>query len=321
MARDAGIVDPYTEADQATVGDRTALTRIIMVLLRHLGLAWVRDGASVVVTDSGLELAIADQPESVVARQVAKIQFPNPTLDSEYRELFRGFFPHLFLLQLLQQTGYRVTDEEYALFVNLAQSHDDLGSVVQYITAWRELTEGQQEELRGEIRRIPRWRTIGNNRAYSVSLYAFPTYIRHEEGVISAVQPVEIDAVVAGLGELQPVTYKDEEDWFAYMGDPAQKPDWYTYLARQVERAETQDDALGIVAEHGERLTQPQREEVARLQREKVIEDFYSINLGMLEPGLELVDKGRQYTTPIGIMDLLLPRRWREVCSGRDQGR
>ena len=306
MAIGEGIVAPYVDAGAASVGDRTALTRIIVVLLKHLGLAWVKDGDSVVVTDAGLELVLTDPPSAVIGRQVAKIQFPNPTLDeTDYGPLFNDLLPHLFLLQVLQQTGYRVTDDEYAIFVNLAQSHGDLTEVVQYIAAWRELSDAQRAALRRQLQETRRWTTVANDRAYSIGLYAYPAYLGHVDGVINALNPEDVDTVFADLGEPKAVAFKDAEDWFAYLGDPSQRPDWFTYLSREVERAPTPAAAVDIVEQHAGQLTDEQKEAVARLQREKEVEDFYSERLDLLEPGLTLVADGRQYTTPIGIMDLL----------------
>ena len=59
------------------------------------------------------------------------------------------------------------------------------------------------------------------------------------------------------------------------------------------------------MAEGKNLLTKEEAEVVERKQIEKDIETFYVTNLGQLEKGLKLVDSGRQYSTPIGRIDLL----------------
>ena len=304
-----GLVNPYIEEGMANPNDRAALARIIIVVLKHLGLAWVRDGASVVITDAGLDLATTEDVDTVITTQIAKIQYPNPTLHHTYRDLFHGLFPHVFLLQVLAQTDYRLSDDEFAIFVNLAQSQADLTSVVQYIEAWRELNDAQRDALKRELRQLPRWETLRNGRAYAIAEFAYPPYLAHEDGAVRVVDRETVDAVVAEAGTLKPITAKDEVDWFAYLGDPAQRPDWFTYLSRKITQAASGAAAVEVVEEHAvaaaAALTTEQKAGIAKTLREKEVEDFYTERLHLLEDGLTLVANGRQYTTPIGIMDLL----------------
>ena len=304
-----GLVSPYIAEGTADPNDRAALARIIVVVLKHLGLAWVSEGASVVITDAGLDLATTDNVDAVITTQIAKIQYPNPTLDHSYRDLFSGLFPHVFLLEVVARSDYRLTDDEFAIFVNVAQSQGDLAPVVQYIQAWRGLSHTQQDALKHELRQLPRWETIRNGRAYAIAEFAFPPYLAHDEGEIRVLDRDTVDAVVAQAGTLKPITAKNEVDWFAYLGDPEQHPDWFTYLTRKITQAETGAAAAEVVEESaaaGEgALTMEQKAGIAKTLREKEVEDFYTERLHLLEEGLTLVPSGRQYTTPIGIMDLL----------------
>ena len=58
-----------------------------------------------------------DEPlREVVERQVSKLQFPNPLQSGEYRKGFGGLVPHIFLLQVLQESDRYLTFEEQELF-------------------------------------------------------------------------------------------------------------------------------------------------------------------------------------------------------------
>jgi hypothetical protein len=114
-----GLVAPYEE--RAEMQDRTALPRILKKLLDVLGLLWVQDGSEVVITDAGLELLTTQDQRQVIEQQIAKIQYPNPSIAGRYRDDFVGILPYLFLLQILCQLEYRLSVDEYNLFVNLAK--------------------------------------------------------------------------------------------------------------------------------------------------------------------------------------------------------
>ena len=127
-----GVIEPL--AMGGTQQDRTARARIIKVLLERLGFLWVHKDQELVVTDAGLELLLArdnaDAQRMLIETQVVKVQYPNPLLSQQWANDFDGIIPHLFLLQVLQQVDYRLTFEEYELFVNLATSQADVDRIV-----------------------------------------------------------------------------------------------------------------------------------------------------------------------------------------------
>ena len=61
-------------------------------------------------------------PRALIEAQVAKLQFPNPQNLRKAQSAFDGVLPHLFILQVLRQVDYRLSRDEYELFVNLAQA-------------------------------------------------------------------------------------------------------------------------------------------------------------------------------------------------------
>ena len=312
-----GLLEPYRK--RAARRDRTALPRIIKKLLEMLGLLWTRPDQAIVITDAGLDVIIAEDPREVIEQQIAKIQYPNPTIKGSYASDFTGLLPHLFLLQLLQHSGYYLTIQEYELFLNLARDQADLERIGRYVAYWRDLSAEEQMlvvELAGEIpmrgdESRTRYGRINRNSSYQRGLYAYPHYLDRDTrgGRIVCRSPEQISELVnETLEGLKITEFETMEDWFAYFGDPRQRPSWYTYLSLAIERAATGEDAAQLLREHWDELEQLPPDEVRQIEHrqiEKRIEAFYADSLAMLEEGLRLVDGGRQYSTPIGRIDLL----------------
>lgn len=312
-----GLLEPRVE--QAARQDRTALPRILKKLLEMLGLLWTRPDQAIVITDAGLDVIIAEDPREVIEQQIAKIQYPNPTIKGSYASDFTGLLPHLFLLQLLQDSGYYLTVQEYELFVNLARDQADLERIGRYVAYWRDLSAEEQMlvvQLAGEIPMRgdgsrKRYGRINRNSSYQRGLYAYPHYLDRDTrgGRIICRSPEQINELVnETLEGLKITEFETMEDWFAYFGDPRQRPSWYTYLSLAIERAATGEDAAQLLREHRDELEQLPPDEVTQIEHrqiEKRIEAFYADSLAMLEEGLRLVDGGRQYSTPIGRIDLL----------------
>ena len=312
----AGIMDPT--AQRAILADRTALIRISKKLLETLGFLWVQNNRELIITDAGLELIVADDPRPVIEGQVAKYQYPNPTVVGAYATDFKGIVPHLFLLQVLQQTDYRLSVDEYELFVNLAQGQDDVHEIVRLVRTWRDLNEEEKQQLLEITAAVPmagaqgytRYKRIHLDSSYQRAFFAYPSYLKvTKEGshtIIGSDVPQQIDAVLQNQScDLKVTVFQFAEDWFAYYGVPTQRPSWYTFLQHEVQQASTQQAAEIAVAEYEQHLTVSQKDEIRKLQIEKGIEDFYVGRLTMLEPSLQLVEDGRQYVTPIGRIDLL----------------
>lgn len=316
----SGILSPTT-ARRATDPDRRALIRIWKKWLETLGLLWIQDDKEIIITDAGLALIHSSNPRSIIEGQIAKLQYPTPSLTGDYAEEFEGVLPHLFLLQVLQQNDYRISFEEYELFVNLARSQDDLAAITQFIQTWRDLNDEERQQVRNLAARVPmrgdpefkRFHRIGLNASYQRAMFAYPSYLmaEHTTEYIECTARERVDQVLKQrVGNLKVTIFKSPEEWFAYFGDPGQQPSWYTYLSHEVARAPTKARAQAIVVRHKQHLTEDQLQEIKRLEIEKGIEDFYVTRLGILEKGLRLVSDGRQYAIPIGRIDLL--------CKGAD---
>lgn len=309
--------------------DRTALVRIWKKLLETLGLLWIQDEKEIVITDVGLNL-ISEEGQNariVLEGQIAKYQYPNPSLTGEYARNFSGILPHIFLLQILKSCGHRISFVEYELFVNLAQSQDDIDQIQQLILSWRDLNELEQDIIKEAVHDIPmseamphpelpldiptdgsnsRYTRIHLNSSYQRSFFSFPSYLDFDDSDIVCIESDKVDELLDRmLPSLKITEFKKIEDWFAYYGDPKKQPSWLTYLISAIENAQTVEEVKEVVEKHSSELTEEEAETVQNAQIEKDIETFYFAHPELMEQGLTIIDNGRQYSTPIGRIDLL----------------
>ena len=308
--RELDILDPYKEGN---LQDRTALIRIWRTMLELLGLVWVRDGKQPVLTEAGARF-LADGSRAALEGQIAKYQYPNPGQRAPDARLFKGLAPHLFLLQTLRKVGYQLSVQEYNLFVNLAKEHEDIERVVRYILTWRELSAEERNQALDVLASTPagerRMRRTAQDSSYQRAFFTFASYLdsQQEEGqnYLAATNRAQIDAIVEeSAAKLKIQRFENKADWFAYYGNPEEQPSWFTYIKQAVESAPSVKAARAVAKANRRQLSESQIEEVERLEIEKGIEDFYASRINMLEPGLRLVPNGRQYSTPIGQIDLL----------------
>ena len=308
----------------ASIGDRTALVRIVNQLLGTLGFLWAEQDQEIVITDAGFAMieALADDadPRPIAEAQVAKLQYPHPLLPPDSRGGFGGVLPHLFLLQVLQHVGGYLTFDEHEVFVNLAGAQEDVARIVRYIDHWRSLGSGEQAEFLDIVRTMPtrlvpepggRYRRISQDASYQRSFLCYPSYLEADTAgrTIRSLSSEKISELVRP--DVKIAEFASREDWFAYYGDPERQPSWFTYLAQAVQSAETGEEAAEEIARNRDRLSDAEAAEIGRLEIEKAIETAYAEQpplLHTLEEGLRLV--GRQVETPIGRIDLL--------CRGTD---
>ena len=335
---EVGVNEPRIEG--ATLQSRTALMRIAKVFLRTLGLLWVQDDQELVITDAGLELMLARDntaaQRNLIEKQVAKVQYPNPSLTQPWAGNFGGILPHLFLLQVLQRVDYRLTFEEYEIFVNLAVSHTDIDRIVGYIERWRNIGEPDREAFRNTFRRVlarspnqrvprilrsqragetgTRLNRIRLNGSYQRAFYCYPSSLTFDNAnqEIRCNSRDAVDALIREqIDDLMLSTFDSPEAWFAYFGDPEQQPSWWTYVSLAVEAAGSEAEARVEIEQYEDKFTKEETASLRRLHIEKAIESSYAEHtdlLHTLEPGLEY--RGRQVETPIGRIDLL--------CCGAD---
>jgi len=283
--------------------DRAAGARILVKLFETLGLAFLEpESGLVTVTDAGINLILAEDvagANEAIEAQIAKYQYPNPLLTGAYASAFGGLVAHLFLLQVLASLDNYLTTTEFNLFINLARQHEDLPRILQYI-------EACQRRLVPDAGSPTRFRRIALDSSYQRRFFGFPRYLAVDEDGIGSTDVDTVQAILEDrIQELAVPRFRTSQDWMAYFGDPERKPSWFTYLVNEIEQAATAAEAAEIVQQHGDQLDEEQTREVRIRQVEKAIETFYVDNLDLIEPGLVLLDDGRQYSTAIGRMDLL----------------
>ena len=320
-----GLLNPT--AENPTAPSRTALTRIVKVLLETLGLLWIADNQTPVVTSAGHRLmsAAEERPAAVreiIARQLSKIQYPNPAMSERYRDGFDGLLPHLFLLEVVDRMEGSISFDEYELFVNLATSQEDSDQICHYIDAWRSLDERQLANLKRVFERVPiggqsagdstastRAVRIGRTSSYQRSIFCYPNYLRldRSDKQIEIVDSAMVrDILNRSTTNAKVTIFDSREDWFSYFGDPTQEPSWFTYVAHQVTSSIDSTIADAAVEAHEAKLSANEKRSVRRLQVERAIENAYATEpdlLHTLEPALTF--EGRQVKTPIGQIDLL----------------
>lgn len=326
------IVEPYKP--KGTKPDRTALVRIIVVLLETLGLMRIDERNKLTITDAGLDLLSASEEntEEIIYKQVAKYQYPNPLMSVQYANRFTGILPHLFLLQVLSECDYEIDSIEFALFLNLAVDQNDLARIVRYIRHWRSLTVIEKEELLKIAIDIPifeetpeqlqfladeedydqptRYLRISQSLSYQKYFFSFSSFLELDEEKIACTARDQVNRVIEEyIANLKITRFESIEDWISYHGDPMQLPSWFTYLSNEVANAAAPEQVSELVDANIDKLTDEEKVEIKQRQLEKDIETFYSGQLAMLEPHLKLIEidgkSGRQFPTPIGRIDLL----------------
>lgn len=326
------LIEPRADAAKAKSSDITALERIGKVFLEYLGVAWITEQGGWGITDVGLEFLTQEDYRGVIERQVAKLQLPR--FEGDEHAGVRGIIPHLFLLEVLQAVGSRLSREEFTLFVNLADSREDLEQVVKYIKGWRELKEKDRELVKSRCAEMPvfvgddgilleevsyDWRychlkRIELNYSYQRAYYGYPSYIAIREG--AEYEWTCDESIVGGVvresrKDLHITGFANREDWFDYFGDPARQPSWFNNLQYKIQVSETHESAIEVLREKELDVTLSEEEEktLAEQLAEKEIEEFYRDRLGLLETGLKLYKAGKrngqQFPTIVGRVDLL----------------
>ena len=200
---------------------------------------------------------------------------------------------------------------------------------------WRDLADKEKRELLEIVKKIPqakrddnqmrlleenkeeqsarakRFKKISQDVSYQRSFLTYPEYLNIKDNEIVCVSKSSVRTIVESkLNQLKIPSFGNKADWFAYYGDPKQQPSWFTYLSIEIEQAESREQAKKIVKQAKKKLTPEEEEELGKKEIEKGIEDFYVDRLSQIEDGLILYKEsgeitGRQYSTPIGRVDLL----------------
>ena len=294
-------------ADNAEEQDRTAMARMWKQIFSMFGFAWIEEGERVAITPAGEAFLTANDPVSVVEKQVQRFQLTNPTLRTRTQADLK-IRPHIFLLDVLLNCERYISKDEYVLFVGRARDHSDIDRIIEYIEQWRELpepdkiliknaAEGAHTSLTG--RRSSLVNTIALNRSYALGFLTFCSYltIPHEDDVavrLRASAKYEAEEIVRSFRQDAVfIEFRNAKDWFAYYGDCEKFPsteealDYYSDTSQTELLHSMEGNSSSYEAQF----------------KEKILEDHLEKNIEQLESGLTLV--GRQYSTVTGPIDLL----------------
>lgn len=287
-----------------TEADATAMARMYKVVFSFLGLAWVEENERIALTKAGAAFLSANDPSSVIGRQVQRYQIYNPSQKSGSSTF--AIRPHIFLLDVLLNVGNRIYHEEYCLFIARSRTHKDLDQIVNWIISWRALGPADKALLWSLVdnlhdlggRRGSLLNTIKLNKSYALTFLTFCEYLTRPLNSDVAVRlklanRYEAEALVRKYStEAVYINFATEKDWFAYYGDYERFPSLEEATDYYIDTSQT--DKLGDVVASAEAMD-------AQIS-EKILEDFLEKNLHRLEPGLKLI--GRQYGTITGPIDL-----------------
>lgn len=284
--------------------DATAMARMYKAVFQFLGLAWVEDDEKIVITPAGDAFLSANDPKTVIQRQIQRYQIYNPTQGKGAQSF--TIRPHIFLLDVLLHSNLYITNDEYVLFVSRARNDKEIDQIVEWVQAWRALSITDQDIVRtlaSELhdlqgRRSSLVNTINLNRSYAMQFLSYCEYLERPLGTSVAVKlrlagKYDAEAIVRKYRtDAVFIQFATEKDWFAYFGDPERFPSKTEATDYYIDSS--QPEKLGDV--------QASSEAIDAQISEKILEDFLERNLDKLEPGLSLI--GRQYPTITGPIDL-----------------
>lgn len=298
-------------------------------VLVFLGLVWVDSDNHIHVTSVGKELMESNKPIDILAFQVLKWQFWNPSVRDwagSFRRIQVG--PHLSLLKILRRIqGHSISKDEFCLFLaklrNDDQIEESLGntiyrhSVLKQIKAYRNLSPNSQRELIENLRQVHSgnniFRTIEQDSSYTLAFLTLPPYLSIRGDRIVLTDEASAEAM-AQYWETRfaYVPFESEAAWMEFYGDPWRGQTFEEALQRFEEKRDIKA-ARRIyhrARSHkapGTELTEEQF--IRTLIQEWELEKWLAEHLNTVETGLTLYSDnrgyGRQYPAGTWAIDLL----------------
>lgn len=290
------------------------LARMLKQVMAVLGVAWVDPDDQVEITEAG-NLFLDTGDKSVLARQSLRYQFSNPAIASKDHAAIR-LHPVPYLVRLLQAVGGHITRVEYRLFASRAQEIGDVDKIAELIDEFRELSKDEQKEIGrqcdayklGGMKRGSIYNTIKLNDAYALKMWTMSDIIEVAEDYGLRLKSIRGDARKYldkyGAGGVF-ITFANEKEFLAWMGDPNAVPSKQTALDIYVSRNDI-EAAAATAKTMGASATEV-RNFRKMLISEKTLEDNIEKNFDDFGKriGRTLTFVGRQYPTTVGPIDLL----------------
>ncbi len=305
-----------SEAEAKWEDGGAPLARMLVQVLRLLGLAWVDGGDLVEITKAGNKFLTDEDPAGVLSDQMSRYQFWNPSVSSKEHQVIR-LHPIPFLAEVIRTLEpSKLSNIEYMLFVARARTFDDVDKVVDLIEEFRALEADEQAEIvrqcdaymLGGAKRGSVFNTIKLARTYAQSAWTLSSLFEKDDNdlVITKGEWKNYRKYVGSFAEEGAfIDFANEKDWIAYFGDPDVMPTKETALDYYVKSGDV-DKAVAV-----KKAQKASKEEVKELKdmlvSEKAVEDYLVVNLDVIgkKIGAELHLVGRQYSTTVGPIDIL----------------
>lgn len=292
------------------------LARMLLQVLRSIGLAWINPAGRVEITQAGEQFLKGASPEDVLSIQLDRYQFWNPTIKRrDHRSI--QVHPIPFLAEVMRTVEPRcISALEYELIVSRARSFDEIDLVVKRIEEFRALSDDQQQEVArqcdaymiGGSKRSSLYNTIRLSRPYAFAAISLSKLFERDGAGLKFRQGA-LARYRAFLQRYQSnhayIAFDSAEDWIAYFGDPNAEPTTERALEYYVGKGNV-DRAVALKKKLGA-PEEELREFRDMILNERSIEDYLEQNLEYIgeATGMKLELVARQYSTTVGPIDLL----------------
>jgi hypothetical protein len=292
------------------------LARMLLQVMRVIGLAWINPAGRVEITQAGEQFLSGGKAEDILSNQIDRYQFWNPTVKAKVHQNIH-VHPIPFLAEVMRTVNpHCISAREYELFISRARSYDDVDHVVDQIEEFRSLSEDQQGEIArqcnaymiGGKKRSSLYNTIALNRSYAFAAIALSKLferdgagLRFRAGALKTyrqyLQGYQADHTY--------IEFDSAEDWIAYFGDPKARLTKELALEYYVDKGKV-GSAVALKKQQGAHK-QELREFREMIVSEKAIEDYLEKNLDYVDEATSMTLRliQRQYPTTVGPIDLL----------------
>ncbi|MBN1393319.1 MAG: DUF91 domain-containing protein [Sedimentisphaerales bacterium] len=303
-----GIIKPRAQQRQ-TLADHLANIRNHYNLFKKLGFAYFNKHHHLFVSKSGEQFLTAKASEwgEILENQIIKLQFWNPSLEPHFLKSYTEFriFPYLLTLKLILSLTKKYIDvNEFALFVTPLQNDANINEVKILIENFRKLPQKiRRKVVKSAKISMPH---IANA---SVTLGVFgctPTLtfknnklsIKNKERAFFFVDKI--------YPKMKFIDYVKFEDWFKYMGDTTFEIPNKDIMEYYVDMGESNKakEVVSFTDDVDEQTSL--KETLEKLFRERLLEEALERNPSAVEKGLRLVKNGRQFSTDVSNIDLLM---------------
>ncbi len=304
---DAQVMAALRKAKVTTGG--TAIARVIRRALENLGFCWFDDHVLWMTPSGKAFLAEHADRTAMMEKLLWSYHLDNPVNDGVI-----GFdlFPHASLIEiLLALPDYRVTRDEFVLFVGRCRTADAIPDVIQFIKNWRKLTTKQQDAVISAVGKNEFGKRVTDT-SYVLGFHAMASYLerftdtRGRKGIaLCAGSKQRVgDRLAAHRASAVSIDFELPADFIAFHGDPEAELDpmvnvEYLLDTSQWTKALAAFKKLPPTLRGGKTEAEFERE----VFLEKDLEDYLVKHPELIEPGLKLV--ARQRRIEVGAIDML----------------